>query len=56
MDFDGHAFRKPGGVTPQMEWNPDSRELKLVVYLGMKPAIRIPLRSVKDFSPNPWPR
>jgi len=54
MDFDGHTFRKPGGIAPQMEWNPDSRSMTLVVYLGMKPGIRIPMRPVKDFDPNPW--
>ena len=55
FDFDGKIFRKPGGVAPQMEWNPDTRSMTLVVYLGMRNAIRVPLRAVKDFSDNPWP-
>ena len=53
MDFDGRVFRKPGGLAPQMEWNPDSQKMTVVVYLGMK-TIRIPVRAVKDFSDNPW--
>jgi len=55
FDFDGTVFRKPGGVAPQMEWSPDAKSMTLVVYLGMRDAIRIPLRTVKDFSDNPWP-
>jgi hypothetical protein len=54
FDFDGKVFRKPGGVAPQMEWNPDKKSMTLVVYLGMRSAIRIPLRMVKNFSDNPW--
>ena len=53
MDFDGRVFRKPGGLAPQMEWNPDSQKMTVVVYLGMK-TIRIPVHAVKDFSDNPW--
>ena len=55
FDFDGRTFRKPGGVAPQMEWDPDSKAMTLLVYLGMRDAIRIPLHAVKDFSDNPWP-
>jgi len=53
FDFDGRVFRKPGGIAPQMEWNPDSKTMTVVIYLGMKTA-RIPLRQVKDFSADPW--
>jgi hypothetical protein len=53
MDFDGRVFRKPGGVAPQMEWNPDSKKMTVVVYLGMK-TVRIPVHVVKDFSDDPW--
>jgi hypothetical protein len=53
MDFDGRVFRKPGGIAPQMEWNPDSKTMTAVIYLGMK-TTRIPLRAVKDFSADPW--
>lgn len=55
FDFDGRQFRKPGGVAPQMEWNPDTRQMTVIVYPGMHPTIRIPMREVKDFSDNPWP-
>jgi hypothetical protein len=55
FDFDGNVFRNPGGVAPQMEWSPDAWSMTLVVYLGMRDAIRIPLRTVKGFSDNPWP-
>jgi len=52
LEFDGKTFRKPGGIAPQMEW--DGSQMTLVVYLGKRDAIRIPLRAVKDFSPDPW--
>lgn len=54
MEFDGHTFRKPGGVAPQMEWDADTRQMKLIVYLGMRSGLTIPLHGVKDFSVNPW--
>ncbi len=54
MDFDGRTFRKPGGIAPQMEWDHDSKRMTLIVYLGMKPGIRIPLHAVSDFDPDPW--
>jgi hypothetical protein len=53
LEFDGRVFRKPGGIAPQMEWNPDSQTMTVVAYLGMK-TVRIPLRAVKDFSADPW--
>lgn len=53
FDFDGRVFRKPGGIAPQLEWNPDSKTMTAVIYLGMKTA-RIPLRAVTDFSADPW--
>jgi hypothetical protein len=52
FDFDGHVFRKPGGVAPQLEW--DGSHMTAVVYLGMRPAIRVPLRAVQAFSADPW--
>jgi hypothetical protein len=55
FDFDGKVFRKPGGVAPQMEWDPDSKTMMLIVYLGMRSGLRVPLRPVKDFSDDPWP-
>ncbi len=54
MDFDGHVFRKPGGVAPQMEWNPQTKQMKLVFYFGTKHSIRIPMRAVEDFNGDPW--
>jgi len=53
MDFDGETFRKPGGIAPQMTWK--SSRMELVVYLGTRPAIHIPMHEVGDFSDNPWP-
>jgi len=53
-DFDGRVFRKPGGVAPQLEWNPDQKSMMAVVYLGLRPSIRIPLHPVADFSSDPW--
>ena len=54
MDFDGHVFRKPGGVAPQMEWNPQTKHMTLVFYFGTKHSIRIPMRAVDDFGKDPW--
>ena len=56
MDFDGHVFRKPGGVAPQMEWNPRTRQMKLVFYFGTKRSIHIPMRAVENFDSDPWAR
>jgi hypothetical protein len=54
LDFDGRVFRKPGGVAPQMEWDPDTRQMTVVLYLGLRAGLRIPLHAVSDFSGNPW--
>jgi len=54
MDFDGTTFRKPGGIAPQIEYDRATNLMTLYVYLGTRPAIRIPLRPVDDFSSNPW--
>jgi len=54
MDFDGRVFRKPGGIAPQMEWNPESKQMTVVLYFGTRAALRVPLRAVSDFSDNPW--
>jgi hypothetical protein len=56
MDFDGATFRKPGGIAPQLDYDPSTKQLTLYVYLGTQPALRIPLRPVGDFSDNPWRR
>ena len=54
FDFDGRVFRKPGGVAPQLEWDSSQRTMTAVVYLGLHPAIRIPLHPVFAFSADPW--
>lgn len=54
FDFDGRVFRKPGGVAPQMEWNPDTKQMTVIIYPGVHPSIRIPMRPVTDFANNPW--
>lgn len=54
MDFDGTIFRKPGGIAPQIQWDPAAKTMTLYVYLGVRPAIRVPLHPVADFSDNPW--
>jgi hypothetical protein len=54
LEFDGRVFRKPGGVAPQMEWNPQSRSMTAVLYLGMHAAIRVPMHTVTEFSTDPW--
>ena len=55
FDFDGTTFRKPGGVAPQMEWDKDSNQMTLELYIGANPALPIPLRPVDGFHDNPWP-
>ena len=55
MSFDGTVFRKPGGVAPQLEWDPDRKQMTMVVYFGAQPAIQVPLHAVNRFSDNPWP-
>lgn len=55
FDFDGKTFRKPGGFAPQMEWDPASRRMTVIIYLERRPGIRVPLHAVRDFSADPWP-
>lgn len=54
FDFDGRVFRKPGGIAPQMEWNPETRQMKVVFYFGMQRSLRIVMHPVNDFSEDPW--
>ena len=54
MDFDGRIFRKPGGIAPQMMWNPNSKQMTLIFYFGTKHSIRIPMQAVEDFRNDPW--
>lgn len=54
MDFDGRTFRKPGGVAPQMEWDPQTKSMRVVFYFGMHRSIRIDMQPSVDFSNDPW--
>ena len=54
LEFDGRVFRKPGGIAPQLEWNPDARQMTAVLYLGLRAALRVPLRPVTAFDSDPW--
>jgi hypothetical protein len=54
MDFDGKTFRKPGGIAPQIEWDPSAKTMTIYAYIGTRPAIRIPLHVVDDFTSDPW--
>ncbi|MEI9994607.1 MAG: hypothetical protein WDM91_08435 [Rhizomicrobium sp.] len=54
MDFDGTVFRKPGGIAPQIAWDPATKAMTLYVYLGTRPVIKMPLKPVTDFSDDPW--
>ena len=54
FDFDGTTFRKPGGVAPQMEWDKDSNQMTLELYIGANAALPIPLRPVDSFHDSPW--
>lgn len=53
-DFDGHVFRKPGGIAHQMEWDAATHQMKLVFYFGMQHSIRIDMLPVKEFSEDSW--
>ena len=54
FDFDGKAFRKPGGIAPQMAWDKASNAITLELFIGAKPALPIPLRPTDDFHDNPF--
>jgi hypothetical protein len=53
-DFDGHVFRKPGGYARQMEWDPNTQQMKVVFYFGMQRSIHIAMQPVKEFTEDPW--
>ena len=55
MEFDGKAFRKPGGVAPQMIWDPDSKHMFVILYPGTRASIRVVMHDVADFDSDPWP-
>ncbi len=54
FDFDGKTFRKPGGVAPQMEWDKETNQMVLELFIGARPALPVPLRPVADFHDNPF--
>jgi|HubBroStandDraft_6_1064221.scaffolds.fasta_scaffold1522797_1 hypothetical protein len=55
FDFDGKTFRKPGEYAPQMEWDKNTNQMTLEIYIGANAALPIPLRPVDSFHDNPWP-
>ena len=50
LEFDGHAFHKPGGVAPQLEWDDAGKKMILVFYSGSRASVHVPLDPVADFS------
>ncbi len=54
LEFDGLVFRKPGGVASQIEWNPQTKQMTAILYLGTRAALRVPMHQVLDFSDDPW--
>lgn len=51
LNFDGKAFRKPGGVAPQLEWDAKSRHMTMIYYqYGNRASVRVPLDPVQEFS------
>ncbi|HYM17475.1 MAG TPA: hypothetical protein VEU06_02825 [Micropepsaceae bacterium] len=49
LDFDGKAFRKPGGVAPQLEWDANAHRMTMIYYSGNRASVRVPLQAVEDF-------
>ena len=50
FDFDGKAFRKHGGVAPQLEWDGKSRRMTMIYYYsGNRASVRVPLDEVQSF-------
>jgi hypothetical protein len=52
LEFDGHVFRKPGGVAPQLEWDADRKRMTMIYYSGNRSSVRVPLSSVGEFAAN----
>jgi hypothetical protein len=49
LEFDGHAFHKPGGVAPQLEWDNAGKKMILVFYSGNRASVHVPLDPVANF-------
>ncbi len=54
LAFDGETFRLPDGVAPQMVWTTSTNHMLLYLYLGKRPALKIPLRPAGSFSTDPF--
>jgi hypothetical protein len=49
LEFDGHVFRKPGGVAPQIEWDANKKRMTMIYYSGNRTSVRVALTSVGEF-------
>jgi len=49
LDFDGHVFRKPGGVAPQLEWDAERKRMTMIYYSGNRASVRVALTPVGEF-------
>jgi len=49
LEFDGHVFRKPGGVAPQLEWDADLKRMTMIYYSANRTSVRVALTSVGEF-------
>ena len=49
LEFDGHVFRKPGRVAPQLEWDAGRKRMTMIYYSGNRSSVRVPLSSVGEF-------
>ena len=49
LEFDGKAFRKPGGVAPQLEWDAKDQRMTMIFYSGNRASVRVPLDPVERF-------
>jgi hypothetical protein len=49
LEFDGHVFRKPGGIAPQLEWDSGKKRMTMIYYSGNRTSVRVGLTSVGEF-------
>jgi hypothetical protein len=49
LEFDGEAFRKPGGVAPQLEWDAEHTQMTMIYYSANRPSVRVKLAPVEEF-------
>ena len=54
MHFNGHVFRYPDHVAPQMKWDASTRTMTVIIYPGTLPEVDIPMRAVSSFDTDPW--